>query len=154
MSQPRGSSPDLQPRTAFLIDRFTDTSRVIYVTNDIILHTGRVSSHGDGADVQLTDQSFYSIVKPSDRALVKEYIDRAKSWSPVVHDERRSGGHSYVEFEVLRVSDIYRSPVDDRYPTCRHRVNSIHKGLTSRNGTCQDRASSWSKGYSRPARTA
>jgi hypothetical protein len=35
---------------------------------------------------------------------VREYINRAKSWGPVVLNAGRSGGHGYAEFEVLRVS--------------------------------------------------
>jgi hypothetical protein len=55
---------------------------------------------------QLKNQPFYSIVKPSDRAHVRAWIDSAKAWSPVVYNERRSGGHGYTFFHVLKVSAI------------------------------------------------
>jgi hypothetical protein len=56
------------------------------------------------ADRQLWDKPFYSIIRPSDRTLVKQYIDTAKSWSPVIQNEKRSGGHGYCKFSVLKAS--------------------------------------------------
>jgi hypothetical protein len=58
---------------------------------------------------QLIGQPFYSIVKPSERGLVREHIQSVKSWSPVVRTERRSGGLGYAEFHVLKVRCIHES---------------------------------------------
>jgi len=91
-------------RSFYLIDRFTDTSRVMYVGNDVVVSASR-----------LEDQPFYSIIKPSDRPVVRKFIDTAKQWSPVVYNERRSGGHGYAKFSVLKIPDY--PPQNEAYPT-------------------------------------
>ena len=57
----------------------------------------------------MRNQPFFSIIKPSDRGLVKQYIDTAKAWSPVIQNEKRSGGHGYCKFSLLKVSGMHRS---------------------------------------------
>jgi hypothetical protein len=56
--------------------------------------------------MKLKNNPFYSIIKPSDRALVREHIERAKRSSPIGRDYRGSGGHAYTKFSVLKVSHI------------------------------------------------
>lgn len=56
------------------------------------------------APLQLKGQSLYSIIKPSDRPKVRQWIEAAKTWAPVVFDDERSGGHGYLNFSVLKVS--------------------------------------------------
>jgi len=74
------------------------------------------------ADVQLRNAPIYSIIRPSDRSLVKQYIDTAKAWSPVIQNPQRSGGHGYCKFSVLRVRLVVARATymaaDDRYRTC------------------------------------
>ncbi|OCF41559.1 hypothetical protein I317_04667 [Kwoniella heveanensis CBS 569] len=91
------------PRTFFILDRFTDTSRVTYVSNEIIVNRSR-----------LKNQPFYSIIKPSDRSHVRKYIEAAKQSSPVMFDERRSGGHGYTKFHVLKIPDL--PPCGEAWP--------------------------------------
>ena len=55
---------------------------------------------------QVREHSFYSIIKPSDRKVVKGYIDRVKAWSPVHQNEQHSGGHGYCTFSLLKVSSV------------------------------------------------
>ncbi|WRT64326.1 uncharacterized protein IL334_001258 [Kwoniella shivajii] len=83
------------PRTFFIIDRFTDLSRIMYVSNDVIVN-----------GLRLKDQPFYSIIRPSDRAHVRKYIESAKQSTPIMFNERRSGGHGYTTFHVLRIPDL------------------------------------------------
>ncbi|KAK1925446.1 hypothetical protein DB88DRAFT_194686 [Papiliotrema laurentii] len=91
----RWKLPPPHPRSFFIINRFTDTCRVIFASNEIISNTSK-----------LRNQPFYSIIKPSDRTLVKQYIDTAKSWTPVIQNERRSGGYGYCRFSVLKIPDL------------------------------------------------
>ncbi|WVW82501.1 hypothetical protein I302_104512 [Kwoniella bestiolae CBS 10118] len=83
------------PRTFFIIDRFTDTSRIMYISNDVIINGSR-----------LKNQPFYSMIRPSDRAHVRKYIESAKQSSPIMFNERRSGGHGYTTFHVLKIPDL------------------------------------------------
>ncbi|WWC66225.1 uncharacterized protein I206_100126 [Kwoniella pini CBS 10737] len=76
-------------RTFFILDRFTDTSRVMYVSNDVIINGSR-----------LRNQSFYSAIRPSDRSHVRKYIESAKQSSPIMFNEKRSGGHGYTTFHI------------------------------------------------------
>lgn len=87
--------PARHPRTFFFLDRFTNTSRVIFASNASIVNTTSVKG-----------QSFYCIIRPSDRSLVRHYIDTAKAWSPVVRNEKRSGGHGYCRFSILKIPDL------------------------------------------------
>jgi hypothetical protein len=50
------------------------------------------------------NQPFYSIIRPSDRGVVRQYIEAAKEMSPVKNDDRRPGGYLYARFHVLKVS--------------------------------------------------
>ncbi|ORY29331.1 hypothetical protein BCR39DRAFT_467560, partial [Naematelia encephala] len=87
--------PPPRPRSFFLLDRFTDTARVMYVSNEVIVNAN-----------SLKNQPFYSIVRPSDRQLVQQYIEAAKAWSPVVQSGERSGGYGYCSFSVLKIPDL------------------------------------------------
>lgn len=91
------------PRTFFLIDRFTNTARVMYVSNDVIVNGNT-----------LKNNPFYSIIKPSDRALVRDHIERAKQSSPLGRDYRGSGGHAYTRFSVLKIPDL--PPISSIWP--------------------------------------
>ncbi|WVQ77006.1 hypothetical protein IAR50_006685 [Cryptococcus sp. DSM 104548] len=95
--------PKPSPRTFYILDRFTETSKVTYVSNDVIINGSSVLG-----------QSFYSIIKPSDRPHVQRYIDAAKQSTPVMFDEERSGGHGYTTFHVLKIPDL--PPSDERWP--------------------------------------
>ncbi|CAK9783186.1 hypothetical protein CC85DRAFT_263927 [Cutaneotrichosporon oleaginosum] len=80
------------PRTFFLLDRFTDTARIMFASNTLLV---------DAA----TDTSFYAVVRPQDRPRVRQWIDAAKLWAPVVYDEERTGGHGYLVFDVMKIPD-------------------------------------------------
>nr|ODN87473.1 hypothetical protein L203_03250 [Cryptococcus depauperatus CBS 7841] len=83
------------PRTFYILDRFTDSSRVLYVSNDVVTNGSSLLNH-----------SFYSIVKPSDRSHVRRYIEGAKQSTPVMFNEQQSGGHGYTTFHVLKIPDL------------------------------------------------
>lgn len=99
-----GLSPDLgpdaarelRPRTAFFIDRFTQACTVEYVSNSLVVN----------ALHKLLDKPFFCIVRPSDRALVRTYIEHAKEAGPVVKDEKKPGGHGFCRFSVLKIPDF------------------------------------------------
>ncbi|OCF54256.1 hypothetical protein L486_08170 [Kwoniella mangroviensis CBS 10435] len=91
------------PRTFFILDRFTDKGRVMYVSNDVIINGSR-----------LKNQPFYSIIRPSDRAHVRKYIESAKQSSPIMFNERRSGGHGYTRFHILKIPDL--PPYGETWP--------------------------------------
>ncbi|WWD17694.1 hypothetical protein CI109_102135 [Kwoniella shandongensis] len=95
--------PKPTPRTFYIIDRFTDTSRVMYVSNDVIVNGSRLKNH-----------SFYSIIRPSDRPHVRRYIESAKKSTPVMYNEHQSGGHGYTQFHVLKIPDL--PPSDEPWP--------------------------------------
>ena len=81
----------------------------MYETNSIIINSRGVCRSFKVACLtdtnrQLRSQPFYSIVKPSERQMVRRHIDAVKNWSPIVRTERRSGGVGYAEFHVLKVS--------------------------------------------------
>ncbi|WVQ97609.1 hypothetical protein IAU59_004723 [Kwoniella sp. CBS 9459] len=103
LDDPWPKPPKPWPRTFFILDRFTDTSRVTYVSNEIIVNGSR-----------LKDQPFYSIIKPSDRSHVRKYIEAAKHSSPIMFDEKRSGGHGYTKFHVLKIPDL--PPCGETWP--------------------------------------
>jgi hypothetical protein len=69
---------------------------------------------------QLKNQPFYSIIKPSDRPLVRDHIETAKRSSPIGRDYRGSGGHAYTKFSVLKVCspsrDLVRVEADGQIP--------------------------------------
>ncbi|OXG43927.1 hypothetical protein C349_06519 [Cryptococcus neoformans var. grubii Br795] len=94
-NHPWPKPPKPTPRTFYIMDRFTDTSRVIYVSNDVIINGS-----------SLLKQSFYSIIRPSDRPRVRKYIEAAKKSTPIMFDEQRSGGHGYTTFHVLKIPDL------------------------------------------------
>ncbi|BEJ13446.1 hypothetical protein CspHIS471_0306200 [Cutaneotrichosporon sp. HIS471] len=81
------------PRTFFLLDRFTDTARIMFVSNRLLVSAAQ-------------DTSFYAIVRPQDRIRVRQWIDAAKLWAPVVYDEERTGGHGYLVFDVMKIPDL------------------------------------------------
>ncbi|TXT08706.1 hypothetical protein VHUM_02834 [Vanrija humicola] len=81
------------PRTFYLLDRFTETARIMFASNDLIVN----ASQG---------KSLYSIIRPSDRPKVRQWIEAAKTWAPVVFDDERSGGHGYLNFSVLKIPDF------------------------------------------------
>ncbi|WWC86441.1 uncharacterized protein L201_001318 [Kwoniella dendrophila CBS 6074] len=87
--------PNPTPRTFLMIDRFTDLSRIMYVSNDVIVNGSR-----------LKNQPFYSVIRPSDRSHVRKYIEAAKKSSPIMYNEQRSGGHGYTTFHVLKIPDL------------------------------------------------
>ncbi|KAK8866101.1 hypothetical protein IAR55_001252 [Kwoniella newhampshirensis] len=95
--------PKPTPRTFYIMDRFTDTSRVTYVSNDAILNGSR-----------LKNQSFYCIIRPSDRPHVRRYIEASKKSTPVMYNEHQSGGHGYTQFHVLKIPDL--PPSDEAWP--------------------------------------
>ncbi|TYJ51320.1 hypothetical protein B9479_008113 [Cryptococcus floricola] len=95
--------PKPSPRTFYILDRFTETSKVMYVSNDVVINGS-----------SLLGQSFYSIIRPSDRPHVQRYIDAAKQSTPVMFDQERSGGHGYTTFHVLKIPDL--PPSDERWP--------------------------------------
>ncbi|ODO05938.1 hypothetical protein I350_04999 [Cryptococcus amylolentus CBS 6273] len=95
--------PKPSPRTFYILDRFTETSKVMYVSNDVIINGS-----------SLLGQSFYSIIKPSDRPHVQQHIDATKQSTPVMYDQERSGGHGYTTFHVLKIPDL--PPSDERWP--------------------------------------
>ncbi|WVF70296.1 hypothetical protein IAT40_005085 [Kwoniella sp. CBS 6097] len=103
LDEPWPKPPKPWPRTFFILDRFTDTSRVTYVSNEIIVNGSR-----------LKNQPFYSIIKPSDRSHVRKYIEAAKQSSPIMFDEKRSGGHGYTKFHVLKIPDL--PPCGEAWP--------------------------------------
>jgi hypothetical protein len=83
----------------------------MYVSNDVIVNGNTVSLCDTILKTvlmksQLKNNPFYSIIKPSDRALVREHIERAKQSSPLGRDYRGSGGHAYTRFSVLKVCSI------------------------------------------------
>ncbi|KAL1405988.1 hypothetical protein Q8F55_007671 [Vanrija albida] len=86
---------DRIPRTFYLLDRFTETARIMFASNDLIINGSK-----------LKGQSLYSIIRPSDRAKVRQWIEAAKTWAPVVFDDERSGGHGYLNFSVLKIPDF------------------------------------------------
>ncbi|RSH92957.1 hypothetical protein EHS25_008405 [Saitozyma podzolica] len=106
LEQPWELPPDPTPRTYFNIDRFTDTSRVVYASNDIIVHCPTTFN-----------QPFYSVIRPSDRGVVRQYIEAAKEMSPVKNDDRRPGGYLYAQFHVLKAS---RRGIPDLPPKGEH----------------------------------
>ncbi|WVQ92454.1 hypothetical protein IAS59_006263 [Cryptococcus gattii] len=95
IDHPWPKPPKPTPRTFYIMDRFTDSSRVMYVSNDVIINGS-----------SLLKQSFYSIIKPSDRSHVRKYIEAAKKSTPIMFDEQRSGGHGYTTFHVLKIPDL------------------------------------------------
>ncbi|GMK56533.1 hypothetical protein CspeluHIS016_0303730 [Cutaneotrichosporon spelunceum] len=81
------------PRTFFLLDRFTDTARIMFVSNTLLVSATQGTS-------------FYAIVRPQDRPRVRQWIDAAKLWAPIVYDEERTGGHGYLVFDVMKIPDF------------------------------------------------
>ncbi|WVQ82754.1 hypothetical protein IAT38_004886 [Cryptococcus sp. DSM 104549] len=102
-SRPWPVVPNPTPRTFYILDRFTDTSRVTYVSNDVIIKASSLRGH-----------PFYSIIKPSDRSHVRKYIEAAKASTPVMYDSQRSGGHGYTNFHVLKIPDL--PPAGEAWP--------------------------------------
>lgn len=84
-------------RTFFLLDRFTETAKIMWASNDVIVNTH-----------QVTDKPFYSIVRPSHRKLVKRLIASAKKASPVTDGAGKDAStvHRYVHFDVLKIPDL------------------------------------------------
>ncbi|KAL7419261.1 hypothetical protein Q5752_006098 [Cryptotrichosporon argae] len=84
------------PRTFFLLDRFTAAAKMIHVSNDKIVNgASRAEGH-----------SFYSVVRPSHRSSVRECINQIKAWTPINRDARRTGGHKFITFDVLKIPDL------------------------------------------------
>ncbi|WVR06048.1 hypothetical protein IAU60_003076 [Kwoniella sp. DSM 27419] len=103
LDDPWPQPPKPSPRTFFILDRFTDTSRIMYASNDVIVNGSR-----------LRNQPFYSLIRPSDRLHVRKYIEAAKQSSPIMFNEKRSGGHGYTSFHVLKIPDL--PPSDETWP--------------------------------------
>lgn len=61
----------------------------------------------------LKGQPICSIVRPSDRPLVRKFIEAAKEGTPVSYSEKRTGGYGYAEFQVLKVGLHSRSSCAD-----------------------------------------
>lgn len=93
-----------RPRTAFFINRFTQACTVEYVSNCLVVN----------ALPRLLDKPFFCIVRPSDRGLVRTYIERAKEAGPVVKNEEKGGTHGFCRFSVLKIPDF--PPLDQVFP--------------------------------------
>lgn len=37
---------------------------------------------------------------------MRQWIEAAKTWTPILFDETRSGGYGYLSFQVLKVPDL------------------------------------------------
>ncbi|ORX37413.1 hypothetical protein BD324DRAFT_626092 [Kockovaella imperatae] len=78
-------------RTFLLMDRFTDSARITYVSNERLVPA-----------LQILDRSFYSLVAPLNRQSVRHRIDCAKRKIPVLQEDRRSGLQDSFRFSLLR----------------------------------------------------
>lgn len=80
----------------------------MFISNDLLVNAAEVGCLGKSippvtTHTQCKDSVFYAIVRPQDRPKVRQWIDAAKTWAPIVYDEERSGGHGYLIFDVLKV---------------------------------------------------
>ncbi|EIW72543.1 hypothetical protein TREMEDRAFT_25231, partial [Tremella mesenterica DSM 1558] len=82
-------------RTFFLFDRFTETARVMFVSNDVITKTSSLSG-----------KTFYSVVRPSHRLKVKTAVESLKRERPVAEPNDSSPTYRFVNFDVLKIPDL------------------------------------------------
>ncbi|TFK33043.1 hypothetical protein BDQ12DRAFT_691745 [Crucibulum laeve] len=119
-----GHLPNKSFRTAFILDRFTLKSTILYCSNDLILSTTRCMG-----------RSFYDFVAKKDEDFVIQWVDCVKGWGVNERGQPSDGGFGFGRFSLLtegRDSNIF-DRVPEPEPTTRGRNGSV-RGRGARSG--------------------
>ncbi|PPR07924.1 hypothetical protein CVT24_000904 [Panaeolus cyanescens] len=116
--------PSKSFRTAFILDRFSRASTVMYCSNDLLISDTTTA----------IGKPFYDFVAKKDEVRVREWVDLVKSWGVNEKGQPSDGGFGFGKF-LLRVeardsSDRMPEPVTT--PSRRDRQGSTSKARAAR----------------------
>ncbi|TFK52137.1 hypothetical protein OE88DRAFT_1657206 [Heliocybe sulcata] len=116
--------PKQSMRVALILDRFSMSCPVIYISNDSLIAT--TSAMG---------RSFFDFVSKKDEELVRSWIDVIKSWGVNERGQPSDGGFGFGKFTCCTEGRDSSLRSNDA-PTSRHRQgprerDRVHLGITS-----------------------
>ncbi|KAF9054888.1 hypothetical protein BJ165DRAFT_1337665, partial [Panaeolus papilionaceus] len=116
--------PSKSFRTAFILDRFTRSSTIMYCSNDLLVND----------TTRTIGKPFYDFVAKKDEGRVKEWVDLVKGWGVNEKGQPSDGGFGFGKFllGVEARDSSERMPEPTSTPNRRERQGSTSKARTAR----------------------
>jgi len=82
--------PSQSPRTALILNRFSLSSPILYISNDLLLST-----------TQVLGRPFFDFVRPRDEGRVREWVGLVKGWGVNESGQPSDGGFGFGRFGLV-----------------------------------------------------